>query len=256
MKHDFFDDSEPLLKVEGFYEKHDKICDIGILTFSEKVIAWMLAHYECEKVSEIGSANGARSIYTTVVNGHKIAFYLSFIGSATAGSCIEDFAYLTGATKFIMFGSSGSLRPDETEGKIIIPTSAYRDEGLSYHYLNLEDEYIDVPGWKQTADFFDDRKVPYILGKTWTTDAIFRETKKKAEKLRNDGCIAVEMECAGVQAVCRYKGFALYDFLFASDHLDGADWNNHILGTRQEYDMQIRCMEFALDLAGYLSQAG
>lgn len=254
MKHDFFDDSKPMLKVEYFYEKSDIICDIGILTFSEKVMKWMLAHYECEEVSEVASANGARPIYAVFVNGHKVVFYMSPIGSATAGSCVEDFAYLTGATKFIMFGSSGSLRPDQTEGKIIIPTSAYRDEGLSYHYLDLEDEYIDMPGWKQTADFFAGRNVPYITGKTWTTDAIFRETERKAEKLRNDGCIAVEMECAGVQAVCRSKGFELYDFLFASDHLDGAEWNNQILGTREEYDMQVRCMEFALDLAAQLAK--
>lgn len=58
----FFDDSEPLLKVESFYKENDKICDIGILTFSEKAIAWMLEHYECEKVSEAAGANGARPI--------------------------------------------------------------------------------------------------------------------------------------------------------------------------------------------------
>lgn len=93
-------------------------------------------------------------------------------------------------------------------------------------------------------------KVPFITGKTWTTDAIFRETVNKAEKLRGEGCIAVEMECAGVQAVCQSKGFGLYNFLFASDHLGETEWTNRLLGTEEEYDMQIKCMKLAMEFAG------
>lgn len=36
-----------------------------------------------------------------------------------------------------------------------------------------------------------------VAGRTWTTDAVYRETSGKAEKLRKEGCIAVEMELAG-----------------------------------------------------------
>lgn len=253
MQHKFFDNSEPMLKVEYFYHTSEKVSDIGIITFSEKVIEWVLRNYKCEKVGEICCANGARAIYSASVNGCKVAFYMSMIGSAVAGSCIEDFAYLTGATKFIMFGSCGTLQSTKTEGKIIVPQCAYRDEGLSYHYLELENEYLDMPGWKKVENFFNDKKVSNIVGKTWTTDAIFRETKEKAERLRQEGCIAVEMECAGVQAVCQSKGFELYDFLFASDHLEEGEWKNHLLGTSEEYDMQIMCMKFALELAVFLS---
>lgn len=46
-----------------------------------------------------------------------------------------------------------------------------------------------------------------------TTDAIYRETKAKFEARKSEGCIAVEMELAGVQAVCDYYGWNLYDFL-------------------------------------------
>lgn len=247
-KNIFFDGSEPMLTVDKFYGRTKKVCDVGIITFSEKVMEWMLGEYECEKAAEVVSANGNRPIYTTLVNGRKIAFYMSMIGSACAGSMLEDFAYLTGASKFVMFGSCGTLNAKETDGKIIVPTGAYRDEGLSWHYLASEDEYIDMTGSRRVADFME-KRVPYITGKTWTTDAIFRETVGKAERLRNDGCIAVEMECAGVQAVCACKGFELYDFLFASDYLGETEWTNKMLGTETESDMQIRCMKLALELA-------
>ena len=42
--------------------------------------------------------------------------------------------YMTGADKFILFGSAGALDKEKTKGKYVIPTEAYRDEGMSYHY--------------------------------------------------------------------------------------------------------------------------
>ena len=133
-------------------------------------------------------------------------------------------------------------------GKLIIPTHAYRDEGLSYHYL-AADEYIEMEHWQEVAKFFEVKKIPYVTGRTWTTDAIYRETEGKAEKLRKEGCIAVEMECAGVQAVCIYHKLHLYDFLFASDCLDTNEWHNELLGSDAEWDMQIKCFVLAMDMA-------
>lgn len=36
---------------------------------------------------------------------------------------------------------------------------------------------------------------------------------------QKEGCIAVEMELAGVQSVCDYYGFELYNFLVTGDVL-------------------------------------
>ena len=46
------------------------------------------------------------------------------------------------------------------------------------------------------------------------------ETREKVRRRKAEGCIAVEMEVAGVQAVCDYHGFELYDFLAAGDVVD------------------------------------
>jgi uridine phosphorylase len=48
-------------------------------------------------------------------------------------------AWLIGAKQFIMFGSAGSLNEEKTKGKFVIPTEAYRDEGMSYHYAPAKD---------------------------------------------------------------------------------------------------------------------
>ena len=44
----------------------------------------------------------------------------------------------------------------------------------------------------------------------------------KLEARKNEGCLAVEMELAGVQAVCDFYGWDLYDFLVTGDVLDQA----------------------------------
>ena len=52
--------------------------------------------------------------------------------------------------------------------------------------------------------------VPYLLGKTWTTDAPYREAPYKIALRRQDGCVAVEMEAASIMAVAQFRG-ATYD---------------------------------------------
>ena len=95
------------------------------------------------------------------------------------------------------------------------------EEGLSYHYAPPAD-YIEVKNAKIVKAIFDELKLPNVLGKVWTTDAIYRETKAKFDARKKEGCIAVEMELAGVQAVCDFYGWELYNFLVTGDVLDQA----------------------------------
>lgn len=161
------------------------------------------------------------AVYVFEIEGMKIAGYLSHIGSALAGSDVIDANWLTGADKFIMFGSAGSLDSNATDGKFVIPTAAYREDGLSYHYAAPTD-YIEIKNTKAVKEIFDELNLPSVTGKVWTTDAIYRETKAKLEARKNEGCLAVEMELAGVQAVCSFYEWNLYDFLATGDVLDQA----------------------------------
>ena len=56
-------------------------------------------------------------------------------------------------------------------------------------------------------------QVPYVTGRIWSMDALYRETSGKAERLRQEGCVAVEMELAGLQAVCDYHNLELTAFV-------------------------------------------
>ena len=135
-----------------------------------------------------------------------------------------------------MFGSCGSLNKEKTKGKFIVPTESYRGEGCSYYYAKPSD-YISIKNGKKLSDVFDILGVPHILGKVWTTDSMLRETVGLVSKRKDEGCIAVEMELSGVQSVCDFYGFELYDFLEAGDVLkesgyevEGLHNANHNLG--------------------------
>ncbi len=218
---DAFDNSEVLFGPKNFYGEQKHLCDKCIIVFSEQIFTYMLETYTYEEAGIIRCCNGITKVYVFEIDGMKIAGYLSHIGSAMASGDVIDVNWLTGANKFIMFGSAGSLDSNATDGKFVIPTESYREEGLSYNYAKPLD-YIEIRNSMVVKKIFDELKLPNVSGKVWTTDAIYRETKAKLEARKSEGCVAVEMELAGVQAVCDYYGWNLYDFLVTGDVLDKA----------------------------------
>lgn len=106
-------------------------------------------------------------------------------------------------------------------GKFVIPTESYREEGMSYHYAKPSN-YIKIRNYQIVKSIFDNLGLPNVAGKVWTKDAIYRETKAKLGTRKKEGCITVEMELAGVQAVCDFYDWDLYNFLITGDVLDQA----------------------------------
>lgn len=246
--HAFDDKTPPVITPELFYGEREKVCDICIVTFSVHVMEEIMKRFACSKVAEIGSVNGNRPVYVLEYKGKKIAFYMTMISSAGTGNCLEEARCLIGARHYIIFGSCGALDREVGEGRIVVPTWAYRDEGFSYHYAPPA-EYIRMRNADRVAELLGGLRVPYVKGRTWSTDALYRETRGKAERLKREGCVAVEMECAGAQAVCDFHGMELYYFLISGDLLDGEEWDARILGNEQEMDTQVRSFYIALEMA-------
>ena len=220
---DSFDSSEAIVSPASFFGEQNNICKIAIATFSFEIFAAVLEKYPHEVITKLGSVNKIRQVYLVDADGVKFVFYLSEMGSAQAATDVIEINWQTGAEKFILFGSCGALDPEKTKGKYIIPTASYRDEGMSYHYAPPAD-YIDIKNADFMGALFEAKGYPYIKGRVWTTDALYRETRENVRKRKEEGCIAVEMELAGVQAVCDYHGLELYDFLVAGDVVDQPDY--------------------------------
>lgn len=228
-----------------------------IITFSYIIEEYIKTHFECRQIASLYAASGVTPVYQIDYKGKKIAFYKTYIGAPCTVGLIEDVLAAVKADKIIMFGGAGCLDKEIARGKIMIPTEAYRDEGTSYHYAPAAD-YISMKNYKTVAEFMEEASIPYVLGKTWTTDAMYRETRGNFEKHKKDGCISVEMESAATQAVCDFRGVEFYNFLKSGDLLDAPEWD-----PRNEMDIEPtahgsqhdpRYFLMALELALYVSK--
>lgn len=236
--------SKQIIGPENFY-KENKIAEKCIVTFSLKVLNDVKERFILTEEVQSATANGKINIYSFDLNGEKILFYMSPIGSAISGCILDEVRFLTGATKFIFFGSCGMLVDTIRQTDVIIPTSAYRDEGFSYHYMEATD-YITIKNSSKLEEIFNRLSISYVKGKTWTTDAIFRETENNTLKRKEDGCITVEMECAGLQAISNYRNIDLYIFFFGSDLVKPKGWDNISLGGDKEKIRQLNAFDIAL----------
>ena len=182
-------------------------------------------------------------VYELDYRGEKIALIQAGVGAPVGAFQIEELCAM-GCKKIIACGSCGVLENDIAVGHLIIPTSAIRDEGTSYHYVKASREIeANTEAVNAIEKTMIEKKVPYIKGKTWTTDAFYRETPAKIKHRKNEGCITVEMEASAYMAVSQYNNIEFGQILYGGDNLGGEVWDSRNFYTKTD----IR--EFVLRLA-------
>ena len=197
-------------------------CDVVIVTFSNVIESYVVEKFKTKKIGDFTCANGSFPVYSFEHSGKTFGFYKAFIGAPCSVGMLEDVAMMFDCKKFLVFGSAGTL-DKKCYGKVMVPTFAYRDEGTSYHYKKASD-YIEIKNAKLVANFMKKNKIPFEMGKCWTTDAFYRETDNNLLARKNEGCIAVDMECSAMQAVCDFRNYDLYYFFLSGDLLDAPEW--------------------------------
>ena len=70
-----------------------------------------------------------------------------------------------------------------------------------------------------------ERRVPHVVGKTWTTDAFYRETPQRIQRRKAQGCIAVDMEASALLAVAEHREVPLGIILCAADDVSSEKWD-------------------------------
>lgn len=247
---DSFDpNSKPFITAEGFYGTIPRNEVITLVTFKEKVVEYIKEKYGAKLSKSYKTTNGNQDIYSFELEGKTYQIYCSGIGATLASILMKEVSVVTGSHRFIYFGSCGVLNEEACRGKIIVPISSYRDEGVSYHYMAPTD-YVDIRNHFKIETVLKNNNIPYVTGPIWTTDAIYMETVNKVNKHKEDGCIAVEMEVSGVEAVARYYDLDNYHILFSADSLDALDkWERVDMGGDNELKLQIEAFEVALLIA-------
>ena len=183
----------------------------------------------CPVIGEFVNATKTFPVYQVTYKERNICLCQAPVGAAAAVQ-LMDWLIGYGAKKIISAGSCGVLVPME-ENEFLIPTTALRCEGTSYHYLppsrTVEADPNSVAAIERA---FIRNSVRYSKCKTWTTDGFFRETKDMVEYRKAEGYTVVEMECSALMACAQFRGVRFGQFLYTADTLadvdahDDRDW--------------------------------
>ncbi|MCL2229235.1 MAG: nucleoside phosphorylase [Firmicutes bacterium] len=222
------------------------VSDMCLITYFSDVVDSYERVFKVNQVFKIRTEGVRPRVFLMEAGAFKKPVYVIPvpIGAPQAARVVEAMAAL-GVKKFMVCGGAGTLDDSITENKILIPTSAVRDEGTSYHYMPPSREIeLNKKVLTIIEKTFLREKINYQHVKTWTTDAIFRETADKVAQRKTEGCNVVEMECSAYYCVAKHLGLMLGQILYAADVVmtdawDHRDWHD-------KYDMREKLFELAL----------
>ena len=196
-----------------------------MVCFFRGVMDLLAASDESPVIHSLRSGFGPHEVHEVSFDGKRIAVFHPGTGAPITGGLLDE-AIALGCRKVVACGCCGVLNGDIASGHLVVPISAVRDEGTSYHYLPPGREVEPTPAaLAAVEETLKKREVHYVRGKTWTTDAFYRETRGKVNLRRAEGCLTVEMEAAAMFAVARFRGVELAQILCGADDLSGDEWD-------------------------------
>jgi len=218
-----FDPSSPVLKptdiVRAFTGKNLEQLQLprrAIITFNIGDLNAILKNFHQKPIK---SWTGFRSLFR-ITNSETIVTRCYF-GGPNVAALVEELSAF-GVREFVLLGYCGGISGDISIGDVLIAEGALRHDGVSYHYLNSNDEFVYSSWflkWRKIA--VTSAIVPSLI---WSCDALYRETKDKIKRHRRMGIHAVEMEIASFYAVCKAKKLKSIAFLVVSDLFRRSKW--------------------------------
>ena len=206
----------------------------AVLCFFGEALKKLVTEREHSVIFHFSSESMRLPLYALEYEGERIALMQAAVGAPLAAGQIEELTQL-GCRKFIACGGCGVLQKEIAVGHLILPVSAVRDEGTSYHYAAPSREIqANARVLSVLERTLMEGDIPYIKAKTWTTDAFYRETPEKLRLRKREGCVCVEMEASAYMAAAQYNGVEFGQILYAGDNLGGEEWDSRDFNRRTE----------------------
>jgi uridine phosphorylase len=147
------------------------------------------------------------TLYETTLNGRTVGLIGCAVGASFAVLVAEQL-FAAGCELLLSITSAGQIVPQGAPPYFVLIEEALRDEGTSHHYRPPSPYAgLDASLHDRLRGSFSGVPVPVHTGRSWTTDAPYRETETAIAAAREEGIMAVEMEAA-----------ALYTFAETRDH--------------------------------------
>ncbi|MDO8484820.1 MAG: nucleoside phosphorylase [Candidatus Limnocylindrales bacterium] len=155
----------------------------------------------------------------------RVAVLTNFgLGAPIVAAQAEELIAL-GATRLVSIALAGGIQPDLAPGAIVVAQAAIRDEGTSYHYLPPAREVTADPALSAAlVEALERRGSSVHLGRTWSIDAPYRETREEVAQNAADGVLTVDMELSALLAIAQTRGVRAAGVLVVGDSLAGGQW--------------------------------
>ena len=208
-----------------------EICDTIILSFNGEIVERVKQFEGVYEAGYLTNLNGKFPWYIYEKEGRKVAVAMATIGAPMVVGLLEELK-ARGFKNFIVLGSCGVLDQSIQADKIILPSSALRDEGTSYHYAPASDEIAyDETLLLTMEEALNKSGIEHIRTKSWTTDAFYRETADKVKRRLAAGATVVDMEASAIMAWAQFRQAKVYQFFYTADYVDH---HNHEWDARHE----------------------
>ena len=199
---------------------------VAVLCFFNELLEQLAHEGVLRPIYTLRSEIGRNPVYEYRDEHGSVAVVHPGVGAPLAAAFVEEMAAL-GVTSFVAVGGAGALVEELALGHVMVVSSALRDEGTSFHYAPpsriIEADQLGVRVLEATLD---ELGVPHYLGRSWTTDAIFREARGRVQRRIDEGCTMVDMESSAFIAVARFRQLRFAQLLYAGDSLAGDEWDS------------------------------
>jgi uridine phosphorylase len=177
----------------------------------------------------IRGKTGLEEFHHQLLSGAYICNGVLFVEgriSSPAMALQTELLLALGVRKIIYMGIAGAISPDLKVGDIVLSTGAVNETGTGVCYGY--DFYSVIPASGELCDNVERRLKardirPY-KSTHWCTDAPYRETMGKVKEFAKAGAVCVEMEAAGLFAVCNHYNISSAAVFVISDELRETGW--------------------------------
>jgi uridine phosphorylase len=206
----------------------------AVLCFFQEVIQELAGSGQINQIGTVASEIGLNPLYELVWEEQRFLILHPGVGAPLAAGFLEEVICL-GANKVIACGGCGVLDREIAAGHPVVLTSAVRDEGTSYHYLPPSREISASPRPIAALESVLQRHaIDYRLGKSWTTDGLYRETIQRRAQRMSEGCEVVEMEASAFFAVAQFRGVEFGQVVYGGDLVHPQGWDQRGWHKRQD----------------------
>jgi len=159
------------------------------------------------------------TLYETELSGRSVGVLGRAVGAPFAVLVAEQL-FAAGCKLLLSVTSAGQIVPQGTPPYFVLVDEALRDEGTSYHYRPPSTYASLNPSLRERlTGEFSSVPVPVHAGRSWTTDAPYRETESAIAAARGERILAVEMEAAALYAFAEARNRSVVCFAHVTNQM-------------------------------------